>query len=124
MFVTLCTWSVQKVSRILNSRALRIFDFQVFCSVMLVFISYNILIPTSSTILNVQLIFDRYFAWTSFGSSLIFSISKMDQRICNKLRVINKIKCVDAFRMLTVTYGKAILNQSNVYRWYKMFSEG
>ncbi|XP_011859020.1 PREDICTED: putative uncharacterized protein FLJ37770 [Vollenhovia emeryi] len=26
--------------------------------------------------------------------------------------------------MLTVAYGEATLNQSNVYRWYKMFSEG
>ncbi|VEN52316.1 unnamed protein product [Callosobruchus maculatus] len=26
--------------------------------------------------------------------------------------------------MLTVAYGKATLDQSNVYRWYKMFSEG
>ena len=36
----------------------------------------------------------------------------------------NKIKCVDAFRMLIVAYGEATLDQSNVYRWYKMFSEG
>ena len=26
--------------------------------------------------------------------------------------------------MLTVAYGEATLNRSNVYRWYKMFSEG
>lgn len=26
--------------------------------------------------------------------------------------------------MLTVAYGEATLNQSNVYRWYKMYSEG
>ncbi|KAG5323782.1 MOS1T transposase, partial [Pseudoatta argentina] len=30
----------------------------------------------------------------------------------------------DAFRMLTVAYGEATLDRSNVYRWYKMFSEG
>ncbi|XP_011874818.1 PREDICTED: putative uncharacterized protein FLJ37770 [Vollenhovia emeryi] len=48
----------------------------------------------------------------------------MDQRICIKFCVKNKIKCADAFRMLTVAYGEATLNQSNVYRWYKMFSEG
>ncbi|UYV79502.1 CLCN2 [Cordylochernes scorpioides] len=29
-----------------------------------------------------------------------------------------------AFRMLTVAYGEATLDRSNVYRWYKMFSEG
>ncbi|UYV78290.1 hypothetical protein LAZ67_16000864 [Cordylochernes scorpioides] len=33
-------------------------------------------------------------------------------------------KCADAFRMLTVAYGEATLDRSNVYRWYKMFSEG
>ncbi|KAG5309963.1 MOS1T transposase, partial [Pseudoatta argentina] len=50
---------------------------------------------------------------------------KMDQRICIKsvFCVKNKIKCADAFRMLTVAYGEATLDRSNVYRWYKMFSE-
>ena len=36
----------------------------------------------------------------------------------------NKIKCADAFRMLTVAYGEATLDRRNVYRRYKMFSEG
>ncbi|KAG5329050.1 GVQW3 protein, partial [Acromyrmex heyeri] len=49
---------------------------------------------------------------------------KMDQRIYIKFCVKNKIKCADAFRMLTVAYGEATLDRSNVYRWYKMFSEG
>ncbi|KAG5344480.1 MOS1T transposase, partial [Acromyrmex charruanus] len=48
----------------------------------------------------------------------------MDQRICIKFCVKNKIKCADAFRMLIVAYGEATLDRSNVYRWYKMFSEG
>ncbi|UYV79244.1 hypothetical protein LAZ67_17001721 [Cordylochernes scorpioides] len=48
----------------------------------------------------------------------------MDQRTCIKFCVKNEIKCADAFRMLTVEYGEATLNRSNVYRWYKMFSEG
>ncbi|UYV72424.1 hypothetical protein LAZ67_9003079 [Cordylochernes scorpioides] len=51
-------------------------------------------------------------------------IKKMDQRTCIKLCVKNEIKCADAFRMLTVAYGEATLDRSNVYRWYKMFSEG
>ncbi|UYV80992.1 hypothetical protein LAZ67_19002427 [Cordylochernes scorpioides] len=51
-------------------------------------------------------------------------IKKMDQRTCIKFCVINEIKCADAFRMLTVAYGEATLDRSNVYRWYKMFSEG
>ncbi|UYV63995.1 hypothetical protein LAZ67_2006278 [Cordylochernes scorpioides] len=48
----------------------------------------------------------------------------MDQRTCIKICVKNEIKCADAFRMLTVAYGEATLDRSNVYRWYKMFSEG
>ncbi|RVE51275.1 hypothetical protein evm_004079 [Chilo suppressalis] len=48
----------------------------------------------------------------------------MDQRICIKFCVKNNLKCADAFRMLTVAYGEATLDKSNVYRWYKMFSEG
>ncbi|KYN39705.1 hypothetical protein ALC56_05908 [Trachymyrmex septentrionalis] len=48
----------------------------------------------------------------------------MDQRICIKFCVKNKIKCADAFRMFTVAYGEATLDRSHVYRWYKMFSEG
>ncbi|UYV68982.1 DDX55 [Cordylochernes scorpioides] len=48
----------------------------------------------------------------------------MDQRTCIKFCVKNEIKCTDAFRMLTVAYGEATLDRSNVYRWYKMFSEG
>ncbi|KAG5320098.1 SETMR methyltransferase, partial [Pseudoatta argentina] len=80
--------------------------------------------PTSSAILNVQLIFDSCFACTCFSSSSIFAYSKMDQRICIKFCVKNKIKCADAFRMLTVAYDEATLDRSNVYRWYKMFSKG
>ncbi|UYV79141.1 hypothetical protein LAZ67_17001224 [Cordylochernes scorpioides] len=48
----------------------------------------------------------------------------MDQRTCIKFCVKNEIKCADAFRMLTVAYGEATLDRSNVYWWYKMFSEG
>ncbi|UYV84581.1 hypothetical protein LAZ67_X002707 [Cordylochernes scorpioides] len=51
-------------------------------------------------------------------------IKKMDQRTCIKFCVKNEIKCADAFRMLTVEYGEATLDRSNVYRWYKMYSEG
>ena len=47
----------------------------------------------------------------------------MDQRICIKCCMKNKIKCAYAFRMLTVAYGEATLDRSNVYQWYKMFSE-
>ncbi|UYV64288.1 hypothetical protein LAZ67_3000153 [Cordylochernes scorpioides] len=53
-----------------------------------------------------------------------YLLKKIDQRTCIKFCVKNEIKCADAFRMLTVAYGEATLDRSNVYRWYKMFSEG
>ncbi|UYV81547.1 hypothetical protein LAZ67_20001502 [Cordylochernes scorpioides] len=53
-----------------------------------------------------------------------YLLKKMDQRTCIKFCVKNEIKCADAFRMLTVAYGEATLDRSNVYRWYEMFSEG
>ena len=67
------TWSVQEISRILNSRWLLIFDFRFF--VTLCWYSYPSLMPTSSAVLNAHLIFDSYFAWTCFGSSSIFASS-------------------------------------------------
>ncbi|UYV60270.1 hypothetical protein LAZ67_1000657 [Cordylochernes scorpioides] len=59
--------------------------------------------------------------WIVFN---FYLLKKMDQRTCIKFCVKNEIKCADAFRMLTVAYGEATLDRSNVYRWYKMFSEG
>ncbi|UYV76190.1 hypothetical protein LAZ67_13002977 [Cordylochernes scorpioides] len=53
-----------------------------------------------------------------------YLLKKMDQRTCIKFCMKNEIKCADAFRMLTVAYGEATLDRSNVYRWYNMFSEG
>ncbi|UYV62855.1 hypothetical protein LAZ67_2002161 [Cordylochernes scorpioides] len=53
-----------------------------------------------------------------------YLLKKMVQRTCIKFCVKNEIKCADAFRMLTVAYGEATLDRSNVYQWYKMFSEG
>ncbi|UYV65550.1 hypothetical protein LAZ67_3004670 [Cordylochernes scorpioides] len=46
-------------------------------------------------------------------------------RLKNTRIYLNKdYSCADAFRMLTVAYGEATLDRSNIYRWYKMFSEG
>ena len=60
------------------------------------------------------------FLWRYVGTHISHDFclfQKMDQRICIKFCVKNKIKCADAFRMLTVAYGEATLDRSNVYRW-------
>ena len=58
-YVFLPTWSVKKVSQILNFRGYvySIFDF----FVALCWYSYPSLMPRGSVILSVQLIFDSYF---------------------------------------------------------------
>ena len=48
----------------------------------------------------------------------------MDQRICIKFCVKNKIKCSDALEMLTVAFGESTLSKKSVYKWYKLFTEG
>ncbi|UYV72914.1 hypothetical protein LAZ67_10001150 [Cordylochernes scorpioides] len=68
---------------------------------------------------------DFWKRWSCVLDRLRFlPIKKMDQRTCIKFCVKNEIKSADAFRMLTVAYGEATLDRNNVYRWYKMFSEG
>ncbi|UYV66495.1 hypothetical protein LAZ67_4001877, partial [Cordylochernes scorpioides] len=46
------------------------------------------------------------------------------QSLQAKLWISSFGTCADAFRMLIVAYGEATLDRSNVYRLYKMFSEG
>ena len=48
----------------------------------------------------------------------------MDQRICIKLCVKNKIKCSKAIEMMTVAFGESTLIKKHVYMWYKCFTEG
>jgi len=48
----------------------------------------------------------------------------MDQRICIKFCVKNKIKCSETLEILTVAYGKTVLSKTNVYKWYKLFQDG
>ncbi|UYV80606.1 hypothetical protein LAZ67_19000937 [Cordylochernes scorpioides] len=66
----------------------------------------------------------RYFCKSVLDRLRFLPIKKMNQRTCIKFCVKNEIKCADAFRMLTVAYGEATLDRINLYRWYKMFSEG
>ncbi|UYV62166.1 hypothetical protein LAZ67_1008078 [Cordylochernes scorpioides] len=75
----------------------------------------------ASVLPGVYLCFLPEVLWIVFDSYLL---KKIDQRTFIKFCVKNEIKCADAFRMLTVAYGEATLDRSNVYRWYKMFSEG
>ncbi|UYV62874.1 hypothetical protein LAZ67_2002199 [Cordylochernes scorpioides] len=69
-------------------------------------------------------IYDIYITMVFWIVFDFYLFKKMDQRTCIKFCVKNEIKCADAFRMLTVAYGEATLDRSNVYGWYKMFSEG
>ena len=106
---TLCTWSVQKVSRILNFRGLRIFDFRFFSGVMLVLMSltYADKLSHFECSVNFWQLFCLDVFWLVFDFCLF---QKMDQRIAIQFCVKNKIKCVNAFRMLTVAYGEATLD--------------
>ena len=103
------TWSVQKVSRILNFRGLRIFDFRFFCGVMLVlmFLTYADKFGHFECSVNFWQLFCLDVFWLVFDFCLF---QKMEQRICIKFCLTNKIKCADAFRMLTVAYSEATLD--------------
>ena len=48
--------------------------------------------------------------------SRLFAIKKMDQRICTKFRVKNKIKCSEVLKMLITAFDKSTLSQKNVYK--------
>ncbi len=48
----------------------------------------------------------------------------MDQRSCIKFCVKNGIKCSKTLEMLTVACGESTLSKKNVYKWYKLFTEG
>ena len=85
------TLSVQKVSRILNFRGLRIFDFKFFGSIMLVPIPLTY--ADKLAILNVHFNFDSYFARTCFVSSTIFAYFKklIKESVSNfRGRTVNK----------------------------------
>ena len=74
--------SVQKVSQILNFRGYVYSNFDFF--VALCWYSHPSIMPTSSVILNVQLIFDSYFAWTCFGlSSFAYSKKWIKESVSN-----------------------------------------
>ncbi|XP_018051304.1 PREDICTED: putative uncharacterized protein FLJ37770 [Atta colombica] len=47
----------------------------------------------------------------------------MDQRICIKFCVKNKMKCSNVLKMLTAAFGESTLSKKNVYKWYKLFTE-
>ena len=61
---------------IANFKFPRVTYFRFSTFVALCWYSYPSLMPTSSVLLTVQLIFDSYFAWTCFCSSSIFAYSK------------------------------------------------
>ena len=104
--LNISTWSVQKVSWILNFHGLRILDFPFLCGVILVLLSLTYAEKFShfECSVNFWQLFYLDMFWLVFDFCLF---QKMDQRICIKFSVKNRIKCVDGFRMLTVAYGEA-----------------
>ena len=83
--------------------------FVFFCGVMSVLISltYADMVSHFECSVNFWQLFCLDVVWLVFDFCLF---QKMDERICIKFCVKNKIKCADAFRMLTVAYGKAALD--------------
>ena len=89
--------------------------FKIFCGVMLVLTSliYADKFGHFECSVNFWQLFCLDVFWLVFDFCLF---KEMDQKII-KFCVNSKIKCVDAFWMLTVAYGEATLDQSNIYRW-------
>lgn len=59
--------------------------------------------------------------------SLSFTNSAMenlvDQRVCLKFCVANKISCAESLKMLQKTYGTSCMSKTQAYGWYKAFKE-
>jgi len=41
-----------------------------------------------------------------------------------KFYVKNKMKCSNVLKMLTASFDESTLSKKNVYKWYKLFTEG
>lgn len=106
---------VQKVSRFEFPQATCIW----FCCVMLVLMSLAFADEVShiECLVNFWHIFCLDVFWYVFDFCLF---QQRDQRICIKFCMKNKIKCADVLRMFSLVCGKTTLDQSKVYRWYKM----
>lgn len=48
----------------------------------------------------------------------------VEQRVCLKFCVFNKISCAEALKMLTETYGDSTMSKTQAYEWYKEFKAG
>ena len=48
----------------------------------------------------------------------------MDQKICIKFSVKNRLKCSKTLEMLKVAYGECTVSQKSVYEWCKLYTEG
>lgn len=54
-----------------------------------------------------------------------FAMSNLvEQRVCLKFCVSNKISCAEALKMLTVAYGDSTMSKTQAYEWYKEFKAG
>ncbi|XP_037938203.1 protein GVQW3-like [Teleopsis dalmanni] len=48
----------------------------------------------------------------------------VEQRVCLKFCVSNKIPCAESLKMLQKTYNESCMSKTQAYEWYKAFKEG
>lgn len=48
----------------------------------------------------------------------------IDQRVCLKFCVANKIPCSEALKMLEKAFGECVISRTRAFEWYKAFKEG
>ena len=48
----------------------------------------------------------------------------IEQRVCIKFYVLNQISCAESVWMVEKAYGESILSKTQVYDWYRAFTNG
>lgn len=67
---------------------------------------------------------NQYFCCSCLYLAIITMDKTVEQRICLKFCVYNKIPCVKAYQMLEKAYGDSCLSKTRAYGWYKEFKKG
>ena len=48
----------------------------------------------------------------------------IEQRICHKFGIANRISCAKSLKILQKAYGESNLSRTRVYEWYRAFESG